>query len=127
MKLKKVPIVLTFHLKRFKKGNAKLSTKILFPEVLDMADFIASPRTETPNGAQPVTNGTLNGTSNNLNGKFFSPFDTRYILFGVVEHKGSCYGGHYQAFVRLQHDLWYRCNDYMITRVALKEVLDSEG
>lgn len=56
------------------------------------------------------------------------PSDNRYSLFAVINHLGSSINaGHYTAYVRQQRDYWYKCDDHVITRANLKEVLDSEG
>lgn len=56
------------------------------------------------------------------------PPDNRYSLFAVINHKGiSIGGGHYIAYVRQQRDYWYKCDDSLITRAHLSEVLNSEA
>ena len=51
----------------------------------------------------------------------------RYSLFAVVNHVGSLDAGHYTAFVRQHRDQWYKCDDHLITRATIKDVLNSEG
>nr|BAM20598.1 conserved hypothetical protein [Papilio polytes] len=53
--------------------------------------------------------------------------DNRYSLFAVVNHLGSLDAGHYTAYVRQMKGSWFKCDDHMITRASLREVLDSEG
>lgn len=114
--MKKLPIVACFHLKRFEHSNRlhkKISTIIAFPEQLDMSPFMSHRR-----------------NNHNNNSQNFSPVsleDNRYSLFAVINHDGSLDTGHYTAFIRQQHDHWFKCDDHMITRANLKEVLDSEG
>ncbi|VEN36958.1 unnamed protein product [Callosobruchus maculatus] len=106
--MKTLPVVISFHLKRFqhsKKIKKKISTVISFPEMLDMTPFMSSSSTECP-----------------------YPQDNRYSLFAVINHLGTSINvGHYTAYVRQQRDIWYKCDDHIITRADLKEVLDSEG
>lgn len=84
---------------------AKVSTSVSFPEMLDMTPFMNSSETSFP-----------------------IPSDNRYSLFAVIKHGGkSIHGGHYTAYVRQQKDFWYKCDDAVITRATLKEVLDCEG
>jgi ubiquitin C-terminal hydrolase len=45
----------------------------------------------------------------------------------VINHIGSLDAGHYTAFVRQQRNHWFKCDDHLITRANLREVLDSEG
>lgn len=84
---------------------AKVSTSISFPEMLDMTPFMSPSETSFP-----------------------IPSDNRYSLFAVINHLGTAIdGGHYTAYVRQQKNYWYKCDDHVITRATLKEVLDSEG
>lgn len=107
--MKTLPVVVSFSLKRFEQINKvrkKISTKILFPEMLDLTPFMSRSKKE----ASPF------------------PSDNRYSLFAVINHIGhSVSSGHYVAFVRQQNDFWYLCDDDKITRTNLKDVLDSEG
>ncbi|XP_068914440.1 ubiquitin carboxyl-terminal hydrolase nonstop [Tenebrio molitor] len=106
--MKTLPIVISFHLKRFqhmKEMEKKISTIISFPEMLDMTPFMSRSKNESP-----------------------FPSDNRYSLFAVINHLGnSINAGHYTAYVRQLQDYWYKCDDHVITRATLKEVLDSEG
>ncbi|XP_050299673.1 ubiquitin carboxyl-terminal hydrolase 22 [Anthonomus grandis grandis] len=105
--IKTLPIVATFHLKRFSHSDAgiKISTAISFPEMIDMTPFMSKRKKEKP-----------------------FPSDNRYSLFAVVNHSGdSANEGHYIAFVRQHLDYWYKCNDEVLTPVKLKDVLSSEG
>ncbi|CAH1957542.1 unnamed protein product [Acanthoscelides obtectus] len=106
--MKTLPIVINFHLKRFQHSEEikkKISTVISFPEMLDMTPFMSSSSTENP-----------------------YPQDNRYSLFAVINHVGtSIMSGHYTAYVRHHRDIWYKCNDEIITRAKFEEVLASEG
>ncbi|XP_074040933.1 ubiquitin carboxyl-terminal hydrolase nonstop [Leptinotarsa decemlineata] len=106
--MKTLPIVVSFHLKRFQHLNEiekKISTIISFPEMLDMTPFMSKNENESP-----------------------FPMDNRYSLFAVINHLGTSINvGHYTAYIRHQRDYWYKCDDHVITRANLKEVLDSEG
>lgn len=106
--MKTLPIVVSFHLKRFQHINEvekKISTVISFPEMLDMTPFMSRSKEQSP-----------------------YPIDNRYSLFAVIIHLGATINmGHYIAYVRQQHDYWYKCDDDVIMRANLKEVLGSEG
>ncbi|XP_066261500.1 ubiquitin carboxyl-terminal hydrolase 22 [Euwallacea similis] len=105
--IKTLPIVATFHLKRFSNSNAdiKIATAISFPDMIDMSPFMSKRGNAGP-----------------------FPSDNRYSLFAVINHSGnSANEGHYIAFVRQHYDYWYKCNDEIITCVNLKDVLASEG
>ncbi|CAG9770360.1 unnamed protein product [Ceutorhynchus assimilis] len=105
--IRTLPIVATFHLKRFSHSDAgiKISTAINFPDILDMTPFMTKKKKKSP----------------------FST-DNRYSLFAVINHSGdSANEGHYIAFVRQHYNYWYKCNDEVITQVTLKDVLASEG
>ncbi|XP_062584483.1 ubiquitin carboxyl-terminal hydrolase 2-like [Saccostrea cucullata] len=52
-----------------------------------------------------------------------------YHLYGVVNHHGSTYGGHYTAYVKHLSNLdgghWYSCNDSQVRSSSLSEALGS--
>lgn len=103
-----LPLVLCFHLKRFRQGNAVLRTKSLkidtlveFPIDLDMTPY-------------------LHRTAITKKGKDV------YCLFAVIVHLGSMASGHYIAYLRAGQ-LWFKCDDKVITGVTEKEVRGSQG
>lgn len=100
--VKKLPIVVCFHLKRFEHSlrSRKISNFIQFSPELDMTPFMAR-----------------NSSSS----------DNRYSLFAVVNHSGSLFNGHYTCYVRQQQDQWFKCDDAWITKATLEEVLASEA
>jgi ubiquitin carboxyl-terminal hydrolase 22/27/51 len=51
----------------------------------------------------------------------------RYALFAVVNHQGTLESGHYTSFIRQHKDQWFKCDDAIITKATIKDVLDSEG
>lgn len=117
--LETLPIVASFHLKRFEHSeqiDKKISTFVSFPAELDMTPFMSSHRRAVDNGASD---------NNNAPEGVFE--DNRYSLFAVVNHLGSLDAGHYTAYVRQMKGSWFKCDDHMITRASLREVLESEG
>ncbi|XP_054160267.1 ubiquitin carboxyl-terminal hydrolase 22-like [Oppia nitens] len=121
LSLKKLPVVASFHLKRFEHSSRfhkKISSFISFPQYLDMTPFMASKiGCKAPNSS--LNNNTyINGISNNNN---------KYCLFAVVNHSGTIETGHYTAFIRLHRDQWFKCDDHLIMRASVQEVLNSEG
>lgn len=52
---------------------------------------------------------------------------SRYSLFAVVNHQGTLESGHYTSFIRQHKDQWFKCDDAIITKASIKDVLDSEG
>jgi ubiquitin carboxyl-terminal hydrolase 22/27/51 len=77
--VKKLPIVICFHLKRFEHSmrSRKISNFIEFPLDLDMTMYMA---------------------------KSSASSDNRYSLFAVVNHSGSLHNGHYTCYIRPQQD-----------------------
>jgi len=51
----------------------------------------------------------------------------RYSLYSVVNHRGTADSGHYTCFIRQHKDHWYRCEDHLITKANISDVLHSEG
>lgn len=58
---------------------------------------------------------------------FLFPLSLRYSLFAVVNHQGTLESGHYTTFIRQHKDQWFKCDDAIITKASIKDVLDSEG
>ncbi|XP_050086245.1 ubiquitin carboxyl-terminal hydrolase 45-like isoform X5 [Anopheles aquasalis] len=81
------PAVLILHLKRFEAGMygmlRKLATPVTFPFVLDIAPFCGS-KVKRATHIRPGQKRIL------------------YSLYGIVEHSGSMYGGHYVAYVKVR-------------------------
>jgi ubiquitin carboxyl-terminal hydrolase 4/11/15 len=76
-----VPDIVIFHLKRFvqrETGFKKVSTKIEFPEEVDLAPYVRGPQ---KNDRQS------------------------YKLYASIHHTGSMIGGHYTASVLMKPDL----------------------
>ena len=51
----------------------------------------------------------------------------RYSLYSVVNHRGTADSGHYTCFIRQHKEHWYRCEDHLITKANITDVLHSEG
>lgn len=51
----------------------------------------------------------------------------RYSLFAVVNHIGTIETGHYTAYIRQHESQWFKCDDALITKAAVEDVLESEG
>lgn len=81
------PAVLILHLKRFQIGQRcifrKLTLPVSFPMLLDIAPFCGSKVKNLPN---------IDRKQKKL----------MYALYGIVEHSGSMYGGHYTAYVKVR-------------------------
>lgn len=81
------PAVLILHLKRFQIGQRcifrKLAGPVKFPMVLDIAPFCGSKVKNLPN---------IDRKQKKL----------LYALYGIVEHSGGMYGGHYTAYVKVR-------------------------
>ncbi|CAJ1081188.1 ubiquitin carboxyl-terminal hydrolase 22-like [Xyrichtys novacula] len=115
--MKKLPIVACFHLKRFEhsaKLRQKITTYVSFPLELDMTPFMSSSKDCRLNGQYQQTVDPFNN-------------DNKYSLFAVVNHQGTLESGHYTTFIRQHKDQWFKCDDAIITKASIKDVLDSEG
>ncbi|XP_027287819.1 ubiquitin carboxyl-terminal hydrolase 51 [Cricetulus griseus] len=113
--MKKLPIVACFHLKRFEhlgKQRRKINTFISFPLELDMTPFLASTKESIMKG-QPLADCV--------------PSENKYSLFAVINHHGTLESGHYTSFVRQQKDQWFSCDDAIVTKATMEELLYSEG
>ncbi|XP_038906092.1 ubiquitin carboxyl-terminal hydrolase 20-like [Benincasa hispida] len=105
LKLEKIPLVATFHLKRFKADCSfveKIEKHLDFPLELDLQPY------------------TLGGQDAEVGHK--------YELFAIVEHTGfSSTSGHYFSFVRSSPDTWHRMDDSLVTPVSEGYVLSREA
>jgi ubiquitin carboxyl-terminal hydrolase 22/27/51 len=113
--MKKLPIVACFHLKRFEhlgKQRRKINSFISFPLELDMTPFLASTKESIMKG-QPLTECV--------------PSENKYSLFAVINHHGTLESGHYTSFVRQEKDQWFSCDDAVVTKATMEELLNSEG
>ncbi|KAH7943327.1 hypothetical protein HPB52_006948 [Rhipicephalus sanguineus] len=124
--MKQLPVVCSFHLKRFEHSSRfhkKISSLISFPQYLDMSPFMSGPRapSSSSKGARAASSSTP------ANPAPQPCHDNKYCLFAVVNHSGTIETGHYTAYVRQHRDHWFKCDDHLITRASLQDVLDSEG
>ncbi|XP_033631005.1 ubiquitin carboxyl-terminal hydrolase 22-like [Asterias rubens] len=118
--MKKLPLVACFHLKRFEHSNRfrkKISTFIAFPHELDMTPYVSSHR--RANGVRNQSQSSTSSSSTSDN--------NRYSLFAVVNHLGTIETGHYTCYVRQHKDQWFKCDDALITKSSVQDVLHSEG
>ncbi|KAB0401126.1 hypothetical protein E2I00_011468 [Balaenoptera physalus] len=131
--MKKLPIVACFHLKRFEhsaKLRRKITTYVSFPLELDMTPFMASRFVLCVCGRVGVAPGPCK--ESRMNGQYQQPVDSlsndnKYSLFAVVNHQGTLESGHYTSFIRQHKDQWFKCDDAIITKASIADVLDSEG
>ena len=45
----------------------------------------------------------------------------------MINHVGTIEAGHYTAYIRQHRDHWFKCDDHLITKADIRDVLDSEG
>jgi len=119
--MKKLPIVASFHLKRFEHSNRlhkKISSFIAFPEYLDMTPFMSHRRN---------INNNLSPSQCDKAARRLTSTENMYSLFAVINHVGTLEAGHYTAYIRQHRDHWFKCDDHLITKADIRDVLDSEG
>nr|XP_020009085.1 ubiquitin carboxyl-terminal hydrolase 51-like [Castor canadensis]XP_020009086.1 ubiquitin carboxyl-terminal hydrolase 51-like [Castor canadensis] len=113
--MKILPVVACFHLKRFElvgKQRRKINTFVSFPLELDMTPFLASTKESMMREGHPPTDCV--------------PNENKYSLFAVINHHGTLESGHYTSFVRQQKDQWFNCDDAVITKATIEDLLYSE-
>jgi len=92
------PTLLIIDLKRFTNNNKKIQVLVDFPlENLDLSKYIVGYQKE----------------------RF------KYDLYGVCNHGGNVFGGHYTACIKNANNTWYDFNDTTITAVKNIEKLKS--
>jgi hypothetical protein len=86
------PNILVIDLKRFKSNNSKNQILVSFTtDDLDLSKYIIGYKKNT----------------------------FVYELYGVCNHSGSVYGGHYTSFVKNANDKWYHFNDTLVSEVKM--------
>jgi len=110
---KKLPVVISFHMKRFKQtlysaSSIKIERYVSFPDTLDLSPFRSDPTTEAGGTGQGATESK----------------EAIYDLFCVVNHHGKIDNGHYTCFVN-HSGYWYLCDDHRILRASEYQVKTS--
>lgn len=86
------PTILVIDLKRFNNRNQKNQILIDFPlENLDLTKYVIGYKKE----------------------------EYIYDLYGICNHSGSVFGGHYTSYVKNANGKWYHFNDTSVVEVAL--------
>ncbi|XP_017024269.1 ubiquitin carboxyl-terminal hydrolase 16/45 isoform X2 [Drosophila kikkawai] len=105
------PAVLILHLKRFQLGPRcifrKLTRPVSYPNLLDIAAFCGSKVKNLPN---------IDRKQKKL----------LYALYGVVEHSGGMYGGHYTAYVKVRPKVTPGDKRYKFLPLGSKAELDQD-
>lgn len=102
MKLMRLPKILIIHLKRFRKTHhrygisiSKNTDFISYPSELDMKRYMVNKDTE----------------------------NTKYDLYGVINHYGGVGGGHYKAMCQnFLDDKWYEFDDSRVSKVTQEDI-----
>ncbi|EOA30054.1 hypothetical protein CARUB_v10013160mg [Capsella rubella] len=102
MSVLQAPNILVIQLKRFEGiYGGKIDKAISFGEILVLSNFM-SKASKDP--------------------------QTEYKLFGIIVHAGlSPESGHYYAYVKDSLGQWYCCNDSLVSRSTLQEVLSEKA
>ncbi|KAK4485834.1 hypothetical protein RD792_006144 [Penstemon davidsonii] len=119
MSIKKLPLVLCLHIKRFehstiRKMSRKIDRHLQFPFSLDMNPYLSSSIVKKRFG-----NRIFSFEGDELD------VSTEFEVFAVVTHSGMLESGHYVTYLRLTNQ-WYRCDDAWITEVDEEVVRASQ-
>lgn len=120
MSIRRLPLVLCFHIKRFehswiKKMSRKIDKFLQFPVLLDTAPYLSSSVVRKRFGNRIFT---LEGEETNVS--------TEFEVLAVVAHSGNLESGHYVTYLRLREQ-WYKCDDAWITKVSDHVVRAAQG
>ena len=92
------PNILVFDFKRFNSRNQKNQILITFPlDNLDLSSYVIG-----------------------YNKKSYV-----YELYGICNHSGSVYGGHYTSYVKNANGKWYHFNDTSVVEVSSVQLIIS--
>lgn len=154
MSIRRLPLVLCFHMKRFEHGGAagrakKLDVPMKFPlNGLDMAPFTTSEaltaghsnvtsRVAAGADRAAITGGGPSPGGADSSVAYEQPTATTlagvsyqqqclYELFGVVSHSGDMASGHYVSYVKCE-GCWYLINDPWVVAVAEAHVAAAQA
>ncbi|KAG0464547.1 hypothetical protein HPP92_020616 [Vanilla planifolia] len=124
MSIRRLPLVLCFHVKRFahsflKRTSKKIDKYMQFPFSLDMTPYLSSSIIRNRFGNRIFA---FEGDESDISGEISSEFE----VFAVVTHSGRLDSGHYVTYLRLRNQ-WYKCDDAWITEVREEVVRASQG
>jgi ubiquitin C-terminal hydrolase len=92
-----MPAIMVIDIKRFNHRNQKNQILVTFPlEDFDVSSYVVGYKKES----------------------------YVYDLYGICNHSGSSYGGHYTAFIKNANGKWYHFNDTTVTEITnLQELI----
>jgi ubiquitin C-terminal hydrolase len=136
VRIKTAPNYLAVQLKRFSAHGGgrygKITSRVLFGEVLDMKEFMADEDEDDGGGGDDASTSTTPPPSTTSTATTTTPRiildpgpSYKYTLYAVVVHLdwgGSTICGHYIAYVR-RGKTWYKCDDEVVQRVHVSQVL----
>ncbi|CDP07897.1 unnamed protein product [Coffea canephora] len=119
LSIKKLPLVLCLHIKRFehfpiKRLSRKIDRHLQFPFSLDMKPYLSSSVVRKKFGNRMFA---FEGDESDSN--------TEFEVFAVVTHSGMLESGHYVTYLRLRNQ-WFKCDDAWITKVDEEVVRASQ-
>lgn len=92
------PTILVIDLKRFNARNQKNQNLVNFPlDNLDLSPYVLG----------------------------YKKRGFVYELYGICNHSGSVYGGHYTSYVKNANGKWYHFNDINVVEVSLEDAMIS--
>ena len=91
------PQILVIDLKRFHNIQHKNNIHINYPLELDLNNFCS-------------------GYNNNYN----------YELYGICNHSGGTFGGHYYSYIKNANSKWYEFNDTLVSELDINKVINHD-
>ncbi|CAD8145529.1 unnamed protein product [Paramecium pentaurelia] len=105
------PQILIIQLKRFKSSDnisQKIKNNIFvkFPHILNMSKYVTNLN---------LPNDYLNGNNKN---------ELKYKLYGVINHYGELYEGHYNSLIKnLEDQKWYCYDDSQVKEIQVQDII----
>ena len=53
--------------------------------------------------------------------------NTKYSLFGIINHSGSAMGGHYYSYIKGFDEKWYEFNDTIVKEISLSNLVSNKN
>jgi ubiquitin C-terminal hydrolase len=59
--------------------------------------------------------------------KYVSGEKHNYELYGVINHTGGIYGGHYTSYIKNANKKWYHYNDNIVKEASAQEICSTKS
>jgi ubiquitin carboxyl-terminal hydrolase 8 len=109
------------------KQKENVKRGIIFWSLPDILIIDLKRWTMNGNKIQKVVDAPINNADFSKYVKGYYASSYVYDLYGVCNHSGNSYGGHYTCFIKNANGKWYECNDTMISEISEEKVISNKS